>query len=303
MIPDFLVIGAQKACTTWLDRNLRGHPQIWLPPEKEIHFFDFPPLIPFYFLLFAPEHSIRHWAKNRMLRDFRKVQAGQQSLSWYVRYYFFLRTKRWYVALFTPKKGQIAGESTPRYSIVGEKRVAQVRALMPNIKIIYLLRNPIDRMWSDVAMQHSARFGHQGLHTIDEKQLVNFLQNSNHLNSSRYMKNIEQWEKFYPQSHIFIGFYEQVRDTPKQLIKTIYQFLGVDASEQLIPAIATTKINVNEYPKMPDHIGYILAMLLLDDMEKLHQRFNNQYTAEWLKSAQQYISIEAGTKIDCANTA
>ncbi len=38
-LPDFLVIGAQKAGTTWLHHNLRLHPQIWMP-EGEVHYFD-----------------------------------------------------------------------------------------------------------------------------------------------------------------------------------------------------------------------------------------------------------------------
>jgi hypothetical protein len=46
MPPNFLIIGAQKAGTTWLFQNLQSHPEIWLPAEKEIHFFDLPPLMP-----------------------------------------------------------------------------------------------------------------------------------------------------------------------------------------------------------------------------------------------------------------
>ena len=38
--PDFLVIGAQRAGTTWLHRVLRQHPALWLPPVKELHYFD-----------------------------------------------------------------------------------------------------------------------------------------------------------------------------------------------------------------------------------------------------------------------
>ena len=38
--PDFLVIGAQRAGTTWLHRVLRQHPSLWLPPVKELHYFD-----------------------------------------------------------------------------------------------------------------------------------------------------------------------------------------------------------------------------------------------------------------------
>ena len=39
MYPDFIGIGAQKAGTTWLHRNLQLHPQIWMP-RKEVHYFD-----------------------------------------------------------------------------------------------------------------------------------------------------------------------------------------------------------------------------------------------------------------------
>ena len=39
-LPDFLCIGAQKSGTSWLDANLRFHPELWLPPAKELHYFD-----------------------------------------------------------------------------------------------------------------------------------------------------------------------------------------------------------------------------------------------------------------------
>ncbi len=40
LYPDFVGIGAQKAGTTWLYHNLRAHPEIWMPPRKEIHYFN-----------------------------------------------------------------------------------------------------------------------------------------------------------------------------------------------------------------------------------------------------------------------
>ena len=40
MFPRFLCIGAQKAGTSWLNHNLRAHPGLWLPPRKELHYFD-----------------------------------------------------------------------------------------------------------------------------------------------------------------------------------------------------------------------------------------------------------------------
>lgn len=40
MLPNFLVIGAPRAGTTWIDTNLRKHPEVFLPSKKELHFFD-----------------------------------------------------------------------------------------------------------------------------------------------------------------------------------------------------------------------------------------------------------------------
>ena len=40
--PDFLCIGAQKGGTQWLYDQLQYHPDFWMPPIKELHYFDFP---------------------------------------------------------------------------------------------------------------------------------------------------------------------------------------------------------------------------------------------------------------------
>lgn len=40
MLPNFLIIGAPRAGTTWIAKNIREHPDIYIPQIKEIHFFD-----------------------------------------------------------------------------------------------------------------------------------------------------------------------------------------------------------------------------------------------------------------------
>jgi hypothetical protein len=40
MLPNFLVIGAPRSGTTWIERNLRAHPDVFMPSVKELHFFD-----------------------------------------------------------------------------------------------------------------------------------------------------------------------------------------------------------------------------------------------------------------------
>jgi hypothetical protein len=40
LLPNFLIVGAPRSGTTWLHRNLRQHPEVYMPRRKELHFFD-----------------------------------------------------------------------------------------------------------------------------------------------------------------------------------------------------------------------------------------------------------------------
>ncbi|WP_020529662.1 sulfotransferase domain-containing protein [Flexithrix dorotheae] len=39
-LPNFIIIGSPRAGTTWIDNNIRCHPEIFMPKKKELHFFD-----------------------------------------------------------------------------------------------------------------------------------------------------------------------------------------------------------------------------------------------------------------------
>lgn len=106
LAPDFLGIGAQKSGTTWLYKNLRCHPELFLPDEKELHYFD--------------------WNYERSLR--------------------------WYGHQFKPGINKIKGEITPGYSIIERERIALIHRLWPKLRLVLLLRNPIDRAWSQAVM-------------------------------------------------------------------------------------------------------------------------------------------------------
>lgn len=293
MYPHFLVIGAQKAGTTWLDRNLRTHPLIWLPPEKEIHYFDLPRPLPFAALLLAPVRAARHWTKARLQRDWAKVQAGEQSLSWYVRYYFRPRTDRWYRSLFKPAAGQICGEATPRYATLPEKKIRHIFQLMPDLKIVYLLRDPIDRMWSDLAMFQRPRFGGSGLRHADKETLRAFLSHPGNLAHSQYAANLARWEQCFPRERIFIGYQEEISSEPEDLLRRVYNFLGIPTGESASYGRAGEQINSKKYPPIRPALARRLAAQLAADTLALNTKLDNAHTAAWLRRNQQLRSCPA----------
>src|SRR3712207_3654799 len=121
MFPDFIGIGAQKAGTTWLYHNLRTHPQIWIP-RKEVHYFDQKFGDSSFSLrsrIFGKEpenqrwrNQVRHWSRVH-LKNF-----SPSGLLWVYKYYMRPPNDEWYASLFEPRKGRIAGEITPNYSVL-----------------------------------------------------------------------------------------------------------------------------------------------------------------------------------------
>src|SRR4051794_11487807 len=121
MLPHFLCIGAQKAGTSWLFVQLQQHPQVWMPPVKELHFFDH---------LFVSEN--RKWTRWHIQSGVRKclkwhINNVEKTDFGYVRYLADLAgrdlfTAEWYERAFDRPgaAGRKLGDITPEYSTISE---------------------------------------------------------------------------------------------------------------------------------------------------------------------------------------
>lgn len=119
MYPDFLVIGAEKAGTTWLYEILRQHPDVFMPDAKELHFFN-------------------KYDSNLIERD----NFSRLGLEWYEAFF----------AHAQPSK--IIGEATPMY-LCDTDACQRIRATVPDVRLLISLRNPIDRAFSHYQMARS----------------------------------------------------------------------------------------------------------------------------------------------------
>ena len=155
MYPDFIGIGAQKAGTTWLYRNLRAHPQIHMP-HKEVHYFDrkIHDRSNALTRLLGKREADAQWrqhVKRALTRTIKK--RAPKDVAWIYRYYMkSYDDDGWYASLFEPGKGEVAGEITPAYSALDRDGVARVHELMPEARIVFFMRNPIERVWSHAVM-------------------------------------------------------------------------------------------------------------------------------------------------------
>jgi len=284
MFPDFLGIGAQKSGTTWLHHNLSRHPEVWLPPVKELHYLDREP----------PSLFRRLTKKTETLRKARShfrmtlVSLGRKSdlgdLGWAARYLFAPRNDAWYASLFPELPGRITGEICPGYAGIEPRRIAHIHSLMPQAKILYLLRNPMDRAWSTTVM-HFNKPNFHGLAAADRDAIRNHLVAGKTRKHGDYLENLRSWRAHYPSDEVFVGYFDQLEEDPRGLLKDILAFLGVGCDEAVLSSGVAKHQNKGKGDPIPGEFRELLAELHYSEIAALNVAMPNPYTQRWLEGA------------------
>jgi len=147
---------------------------------------------------------------------------------------FFLGKKKWnkgidwYQSRFNGK-AKFVGESSPNYTSYTQFPGVPERMhkLIPNAKLIYLVRDPIERMIARYIHQYSDGSEHRG---IDEA-LMNPGKKS-YLERSLYYTQLCYYLDYYKSSQILVLPAEELRHNTHKILGKIFNFLGVDASYQ-----------------------------------------------------------------------
>jgi hypothetical protein len=248
--PDFFCIGAPRAATTWLHNRLSGHPDLFLPRIKELHFFDEPP------------------------------EEEQYATSFRRRQYFDMHSashRRWYALHYSKAGRRLKGDITPAYSILSKRRVALIADRLPDLKIIYILRDPVERAWSGVCRPLRYK---PVKYMRSEKIIADLCREIMHpavLSRGDYKSVIETWETFFSKDRILYLFYDDILDQPRRQLEKVCSFLGVEHSG--LPDAREDKHRFNASPKfkMPDSVRKRLADYYAEQIRFLEKKFKRSF--------------------------
>jgi hypothetical protein len=203
-LPDFLVIGAPKAGTTALHAALARHPGLYLSPVKEPKFFltDGPP----------------------------PTRGGPGDAQTY-REHVWRRSD--YEALFdAAPAGTLRGESTPFY-LYDRAAQRRIHALLPDVRLIAVLRDPVERAHSNWTHLWSA-----GLEPIDdvvkaceqEERRINegWADFWHYVGLGRYGEQLEHLYTLFPSEQVLVFRYRELLERPAETLDRICRFLGVE---------------------------------------------------------------------------
>lgn len=248
--PNFLVIGAEKSGTTWLYNKLREHPEIYLPLTKECHFF------------------------NKYNSNLKEID-NFSNLGW-----------NWYQRFFDkiPKEAKAFGEITPMYICdpVAPERIAKG---LPNVKLIYILRNPIERAYSHYWM--ALRKGHveRSFESVVAEKDPRIIQRG------KYAEQLEKYYKLFPKKNIRGFVHELFFDNPHEGLKSIYDFLGLETHDSF-KKNKSKKVLASPKPK-----SQLLHNIISRTAKKMRKHSFTFFLLDWLKESGVASSIK-GWNID-----
>jgi len=298
--PDFLCIGAPKCGTTWLYKHLSDHPQIWIPPVKELHYFDgrFPlptagekVTVRKGVLGLFPQHN-----RRRIFRVIGRsvLHVSLAELRWAIRFFQGNGTDEWYLSLFAPAGDRVSGELTTDYCALSTEGVGHIRALLPEVKIVFLMRNPIERAWSHAKMLLPELSG-KPLARISTQEFLTYLSAPGPRVRGNYPRTLDIWESAFPSAQVCIGFFEDLSARPQSFLQRIVEFLGLPPDGLRVGANLTAKVNPGAAaaaPRtMPGEIATALARHYLPDLQQLSDRFGSHATT-WLRECEHILEHE-----------
>jgi hypothetical protein len=303
--PDFISIGMQKSGTGWLYEQLGHHPDIWVPPIKELHYLNDR----------IRRQAIQKFLDHASTTGLTKLNVGRARKNLWplgerdFRFYESLAAVRSgkvdlarYCDLFVAKGDQISGDITPAYGTLKRGRIAAVMEYLPRLKIILGIRDPVERFWSQVSQRfyvHEPRKKDSPAFIYDDWRSVRVFLHSEVAQKRSFPTRIATaWREFVPDEQFFIIFFDDLKQDPEAVRGRVLAFLGVDPQKfpAAISASEDSKAK-NTRVRMTNEIHEHLAAYFADELRDCAEVFGGP-AKEWPKchgiQLRQSISCEVG---------
>jgi hypothetical protein len=291
MKPEFICIGAQKAGTSWLYARIREHSEFSLPPIKEMHYFDRSRSYPSPSNL-AESKLLRRLMKDGYIKDgIKKVLHSLKSrnlglANWWMQFHVGNVSDAWYLKLYELQTG-ITGDITPSYSILTREDIARMHRMNPQMRLIFLMRNPIERAWSHYRFSEM-RGGSLVLNDLDE--FKTFVDSPRQELRSNYLRTIDLYLEFFDSSQLLLGFYDAITDQPEALLSEILKHIGAKDTAEHRNVLEIN--NKSREVDIPESYRKYLESKYYNDLKELANRYGG-YASRWLSFSEKKQAEQA----------
>lgn len=149
-------------------------------------------------------------------------------------------SEQWYGELFATGDGRINGDITPAYATLEPAVVARIGALFPDLRILFLLRNPIERAWSAALMAMDR--AELELDEVSDRWFLDHFHSRGSLLRGDYARTLEIWNQVFAPEQVLVLFFEELCDAPTALLARVAAFLEIPPAQEWTRTKVTTPV-------------------------------------------------------------
>lgn len=146
----------------------------------------------------------------------------------------------WYCELFATGDGRCNGDITPAYATLELPVVRRIGALFPELRVLFLLRNPIERAWSAALMAMDR--AELDLDEVSDQWFLDHFHSRGSLLRGDYARTLTIWREVFPSEQLLVLFFEELCTAPAALLGRVAAFLGLPPAPEWTPAMVTTPV-------------------------------------------------------------
>tara|TARA_B100000029_G_C17579720_1_gene959247 strand:+ start:1563 stop:2528 length:966 start_codon:yes stop_codon:yes gene_type:complete len=224
-VPNLFVVGAAKSGTTALYNFLDQHPDIYMSPIKEPHFF-------------CTDIRINNFNDDYTKRNYFNTSEYFSNKKLPKRHIAFLDNRDDYFKLFREHKNEkYLGEVSNGY-LYSKVAAHNIYNYNPDAKIIMILRDPCERAFSHCRQEYI--FGNES-DNVKHKNFTQKIINDYNINDNKwggeshiyiqlglYYNQVKRYYDLFPKENIKILLYDELKNHPEQIKHNLFKFLNLE---------------------------------------------------------------------------
>ena len=205
------------------------------------------------------------------------------------------RSLEWYWSHFEPDpdcpSAPIRGEVTPFYARLSRHSVDSVLHLLPDVRVLLSIRNPVERCWSGACLD-LGHYGGRTLPGIPTSALYRYFQRQRVIRYADYEQIISRWSSRGRSSRLHVLLFDELQQDPIRVLEPVLKHLGA-SSNWRPPAGELRKVVRPEGPdqerwSMPESVRWYLSRQWLEPTRRLNRHLDGRVQG-WVDSMESVV--------------
>ncbi|MBI2994960.1 MAG: sulfotransferase [Gammaproteobacteria bacterium] len=181
--------------------------------------------------------------------------------------------------------GPVRGEITPAYSVLEPGVIENIHRMFPALRLLYLIRNPIERAWSQAKLDRSREFGKGGNGPGDDWYLRHF-SSAESIARGDYERCLRNWLQFYPRDQMLVRVFDELQTDPAGLLSDCFRHLGVEPELPgvLDPEILRRPVFSTRGERPKQEYLRCLEEIYSDKIASLSAYLGQDFASKWLRA-------------------